>query len=69
VSFTINKKSQPKLTTSIFSCLNEDKPQTLSSEPVEKEVIDRHVICSIGHIIDKGKINILKFYDVLHIYV
>lgn len=38
VSFKINTKSQPKITTSIFSSLNEEKPKASSSENVQKEV-------------------------------
>lgn len=38
VSFKINAKSQPKMTTSIFSSLNEEKPKGSSSENVQKEV-------------------------------
>lgn len=38
VSFKINTKSQPKITTSIFSSLNEEKPKGSSSENVQKEV-------------------------------
>lgn len=37
VSFKINTKSQPKITTSIFSSLNEEKPKASSSENVQKE--------------------------------